>query len=1171
MNCCLQGSSNERGNKAATRLWRAVNEGDAAACENVVRDVYEGVFPGRKFMLDESGSVVDTSIPGYVPGHVVAMHAAVVQAGGVGGINTSGAGVHVLPQQAPGQLSQQQPTVPQYIDYRRLTPQQQHKMLEILEGRNQYGETPLWCSARMGNLRIVQILASGGANLNPENAMMVNQSGARPGGGVLASVVMSASFQPQMTPGRNDAAAPKNPHLDVLAYLVRKGSSVHGFGGGNAPLLVALKTRKEAVAWKLMELSADVWTSKDEFGNTGLHIAAAQTLEGLVMHLIKTSSSASSSTRTVAGSGGTQHSIEAAVKAQNVDGQSVVMSSRLANIGPQLQLSPTGEWLQLRDVPVGSSLVCSCCGSPCRPAGGASNNLNASFRAERIYLGTAPNGYQWVKCQMCAFSPFFPGNHVLACQLALKAGDIYSLTDGVEGCWLAGLTPPNVAAGDLHPVISEAISTLVTTLQAHLKRAIDNEDVQELERGIEMLSYSKIAGLREDNLARDLLVKLKLTRAIKAGKPAELKQGIMTCEQYGRADADKFPQLYELYTEAQDLLEELQLQERLADAVNQLKWALEHEDMRLCAVALRAVEDGRETEKKSRRRSGSEDPDGSPGRKSGISISDGSPGTRRKQAGSLASPLKEGDEKTVNRGWKIFARFLATACREAENELQLAARFSVDEKIRKGLGSPVPSPRDPSKTPSKEKSSSSAVGGGVSPQKLDEIHFALECARTFGIKHAELQVRIDEAANSSNALGQLEKTFTHMIKSHLVSAIQAFDRRALEKSIKLAEKYNATAIVEYDNAKTELVLFPQKQALRLLKDAAKQVTSASGGGPHQRTTSKEPSYRKSQEGKEAAKQLEAALRNLFFSAELKNAGLQNTPEAKEAVDLFKDLHSIPAHFDTGLVVQKLRGGAGGEGVPAYRKPRDELLTIVQEFFDLTMVRKRTRDRRGGVPRAYEAVKVMHVQNHKIWVNYLKGKNKVMRTLEAAENSPDGPTRGAVYPRYNNSRKPEEMVKTLGILPGSNLRFDQCWSKISGEDKNIKTDSNEYYLFHGTKPEAALAITDQDFKINLAGTNAGSLYGRGVYFGECCTKADEYAQERQDGLNPILICRVVLGRVLYEDAIYPDPDNLVSLCVNGDYDSVLGDREKCRGTYREFITYDSDNVYPEFIVWYKRLH
>lgn len=38
-----------------------------------------------------------------------------------------------------------------------------------------------------------------------------------------------------------------------------------------------------------------------------------------------------------------------------------------------------------------------------------------------------------------------------------------------------------------------------------------------------------------------------------------------------------------------------------------------------------------------------------------------------------------------------------------------------------------------------------------------------------------------------------------------------------------------------------------------------------------------------------------------------------------------------------------------------------------------------------------------------------------------------------------------------------------------------------------------------------------------------------------------------------------------------YHSLLGDREKCRRTFREFVVYDDDQVYPEFAVWYKRVY
>merc|ERR1712039_432054 len=130
--------------------------------------------------------------------------------------------------------------------------------------------------------------------------------------------------------------------------------------------------------------------------------------------------------------------------------------------------------------------------------------------------------------------------------------------------------------------------------------------------------------------------------------------------------------------------------------------------------------------------------------------------------------------------------------------------------------------------------------------------------------------------------------------------------------------------------------------------------------------------------------------------------------------------------------------------------------------------------------------------------------------------------------------------------------------------------NEVWLFHGTKPIAAELITSDDFRVDLAGTSAGSLYGRGIYFGENSTKADEYSREDpKTGLFTMLICRVMLGQLLYSDEKLPDPRKCEEQCLRGPYHSILGDRLKVRGTFREFCVFDEDQVYPSYIVSYRR--
>jgi len=110
---------------------------------------------------------------------------------------------------------------------------------------------------------------------------------------------------------------------------------------------------------------------------------------------------------------------------------------------------------------------------------------------------------------------------------------------------------------------------------------------------------------------------------------------------------------------------------------------------------------------------------------------------------------------------------------------------------------------------------------------------------------------------------------------------------------------------------------------------------------------------------------------------------------------------------------------------------------------------------------------------------------------------------------------------------------------------------------------------------MAGTNAGTLYGKGVYFAEASSKSDEYAEEDKEGifkgLYAMLVCRVVCGNMRYTDEAIPDREALVDSIVKyRKRHSILGDREKTRGTYREFVVFDRDQVYPEFAVIYRRV-
>jgi len=223
---------------------------------------------------------------------------------------------------------------------------------------------------------------------------------------------------------------------------------------------------------------------------------------------------------------------------------------------------------------------------------------------------------------------------------------------------------------------------------------------------------------------------------------------------------------------------------------------------------------------------------------------------------------------------------------------------------------------------------------------------------------------------------------------------------------------------------------------------------------------------------------------------------------------------------------------------------------------------RTKDRRSFLPKRLVVKEVVVVQNSENLFRYIRRRERIRKELMSKP--------GAVspVPHLGEVGSPQ-VCKTFDRFPDGR-QFHSVWQEVEELNSNvIDPNINEFYLFHGTTAQSATSITNSDFRLDLAGTNAGTLYGRGIYFAECASKSDEYAQVDGRSLYPMLVCRVTLGRVLYTAEEYPKTAPLVKQCTTGAYHSVLGDREKCRGTFREMIVYDADQAYPEFVVWYSR--
>jgi len=225
----------------------------------------------------------------------------------------------------------------------------------------------------------------------------------------------------------------------------------------------------------------------------------------------------------------------------------------------------------------------------------------------------------------------------------------------------------------------------------------------------------------------------------------------------------------------------------------------------------------------------------------------------------------------------------------------------------------------------------------------------------------------------------------------------------------------------------------------------------------------------------------------------------------------------------------------------------EMLPLFQRLMNETYLAVRTRDRRdGALPDEFQVVRVVKVFNGSAWQGYLTRRDAIEKDVaQALANQLES---GVVKDFDPMTNEPCTAIAAALDVPA------------------LRKESQEAFLFHGTKPAGAHGITVDLFDLKFA---RDGLFGRGIYFGESCSKSDEYTQPDKHGLRPILLCRVALGRSHYCDVRDPDRRALEQACTKGGFHSVLGDRRKVHNTFREFICYDALQAYPHFVIWYTR--
>jgi len=239
---------------------------------------------------------------------------------------------------------------------------------------------------------------------------------------------------------------------------------------------------------------------------------------------------------------------------------------------------------------------------------------------------------------------------------------------------------------------------------------------------------------------------------------------------------------------------------------------------------------------------------------------------------------------------------------------------------------------------------------------------------------------------------------------------------------------------------------------------------------------------------------------------------------------------------------------GPKNIPTWNRREmvtdGQLFAELQHLMDVSYKKVWTRDRKATginqVPSQYQLTRAMHSENYADWRRYYLKRHHVVHDCSTA----------GYFQRHTALT-----AQATRLCERHRVRSDSC---------------NEWLLFHGTNSESAEAICYGDFTMHLAGSATGTLYGRGTYFAESITKADEYSKPDKDGNCCVLVCRVVGGRVLYNDEVTPDAQHLQDAVLSGTHHCILGDREKCRGTFKEYVVFDADQVYVEYALFYKRI-
>ncbi|EKX36295.1 hypothetical protein GUITHDRAFT_155278 [Guillardia theta CCMP2712] len=131
------------------------------------------------------------------------------------------------------------------------------------------------------------------------------------------------------------------------------------------------------------------------------------------------------------------------------------------------------------------------------------------------------------------------------------------------------------------------------------------------------------------------------------------------------------------------------------------------------------------------------------------------------------------------------------------------------------------------------------------------------------------------------------------------------------------------------------------------------------------------------------------------------------------------------------------------------------------------------------------------------------------------------------------------------------------------DSELKrdTESNEVFLFHGTKAHSVDCIIDGGLDERVG--NLGGSFGAGIYFAENSSKSAGFCSPNAQGLKSMFLVRVVLGDPIENAQVRNHRRPPPNASTGRLYDSVIGNPQA-----REFIVYDRNQTYLELLIEFR---